>query len=240
MLNAHPSPLMLLVQANVEHEHEDAFNAWYYHHMPKLLEIPGFEWARRYVNVVGPTKYLALYKIRDATYLDSLLGPDTARRDARANREREKFDALLGLSDVRSNVYEQLSGSHFSNPFLCDDRPLSVVMADCVVPEKEQEFNAWYDHSHVPNLVQIPGYHAGARFRVLEHDALAWRPQGPKYLALYELENLAAIPALSDPEKMCDEAAAELARWQAYGVPLVDNMQWNVYRPIATHYPFVQ
>lgn len=238
-MDAHQSPLMLLVQANVEREHEEAFNAWYYHHVPRLLEIPGYSWGRRYVNVVGDTKYLALYAIESEAYLAAILGGDSTKRDARASAEREKFDALKGLSDFRSNVYEQISGTHFMNPLLQEDRPLSVVMVDCVVPEKEAEFNAWYDHSHVPNLVKIPGYRSGARFRTFDHPALEGRRQGPKYLALYELENVECIPSLADPDRMHVEAAAELARWQAYGVPLVDNMAWNVYRPIATHYSFV-
>ena len=237
-MDAHEHLLLLLVQANVEPQHEEAFNAWYYHHVPKLLEISGFRWGRRYVNVVGDTKYLALYEIADASYLESLLGPHPAKRDPRAHSEREKFDALLGLSDHRSNVYVQLSGTHFPNPLLRADRPLSVVMLDCAVPEREEQFNAWYDHSHVPNLTLIPGYVAGARFRTLEHPALAWRNQGPKYLALYELENLACIPSLADPEQMSEEAKAELGRFQAHGAALVDNMSWNVYRPIATHYSF--
>jgi hypothetical protein len=38
---------------------------------------------------------------------------------------------------------------------------------------------------------------------------------------------------------MRPEARAELANWSTYGVPLVANMSWNIYRPIATHWPFV-
>ena len=62
-MDAPEQPLLLLVQANVAPVHEETFNAWYYHHVPKLLEIPGYQWSRRYVNVVGDTKYLALYEI---------------------------------------------------------------------------------------------------------------------------------------------------------------------------------
>ncbi len=43
-LEVHMTPLLLLVQANVAPEHENAFNAWYYHHAPALLEIPGYGW----------------------------------------------------------------------------------------------------------------------------------------------------------------------------------------------------
>jgi len=229
-------PLLLLVQANVEPAHEHAFNAWYYHHVPALLEIPGYRWGRRYQGVVGDTKYMALYEIDDVASLELLMGPDADKRHPIANAEFEKFGRLQGLSGIRINVYQQLSGTHLGSPLLKDDLPLSVVMVDCVVPEKEAEFNAWYDRSHVPNLVQIPGYASGARFQLVEHPALTWLEMGPKYLALYEFDSLDCLPSLADPETMRPEAKAELQRWMEYGVPLVDNMSWNVYRPIAKHW----
>jgi len=229
-------PLLLLVQANVEARHEHAFNAWYYHHVPALLEIPGYRWGRRYQGVVGDIKYLALYEVEDAARLEHLIGPDADKRHPIANEEFGKFEQLQRLSDVRINVYQQLSGSHLGNPLLKDDLPLSVVMVDCVVPEKEAEFNAWYDRSHVPNLVQIPGYASGARFQLVDHPALEWLGMGPKYLALYEFESLDCLASLADPETMCPEAKDELGRWTEYGAPLVENMSWNIYRPIAKHW----
>ena len=229
-------PLLLAVQANVEERHDAAFNAWYYHHVPALMAIPGYRWGRRYQGVVGDTKYLALYGIEDGTFLERLIGADADKRDPIANGEFGKFDRLQGVSDVRINIYQQLSGSHLGNPLLNDDLPLSVVMVDCVVPEKEAEFNSWYDRSHVPNLLQIPGYASGARFQLLDHPALEWLGMGPKYLALYELDSLDCLASLTDPDAMRPEARDELARWMSYGMPLVDNMSWNVYRPIAKHW----
>ena len=62
-------PLLLLVQANVEAQHEGQFNAWSYHHVPALLEIPGYRWGRRYQAVRGDHKYLTLCEIEDAAFL---------------------------------------------------------------------------------------------------------------------------------------------------------------------------
>ena len=229
-------PLLLLVQANVVAQHESQFNAWSYHHVPALLEIPGYRWGRRYQAVRGDHKYLTLCEIEDAAFLEHLIGPDADRRHAIANQEFSKWEQLEGLSDIRINVYQQHSGSHLGSPFLKDDQPLSVVMVDCVVPEKEAAFNDWYDYSHVPNLLQIPGYASGARFQLFEHPALDWLGMGPKYLALYEFDGLGNLPSLADPETMCPEAREEFGRWMEFGAPLVDNMSWNVYRPIAKHW----
>jgi hypothetical protein len=237
-MDAHTGPLLLLVQANIAPEHEDQFNSWYYHHVPKLLEIPGWRWGRRYVGVKGDTKYLALYAVESVDQLALVMAADPALKDPRAVEERARFDAIPGKTDVVSNVYEQLSGSHLGNPFLTRDHYLSVVMADCADPVKEAEWNAWYDHSHVPNLVRIPGYLSGARFRVRTDPRFGPRPMGPKYLALYEWEGPHCLHTLGDPETMHPAARAELAEWHAYGLPLAANTSWNVYRPIASHQAF--
>ena len=121
-------------------------------------------------------------------------------------------------------------------PLLESDLPISVVAMDCADPAREGEFNAWYTHSHVPNLVRIPGYVSGARFRLVEHPALEWLKMGPKYLALYELRDLECIPSLSDPEQMRAEAAAEFEEYQSFAGPLSANMSWNIYRPLARHW----
>ncbi len=238
MMDAHRGPFLLLVQANIAPEHEDAFNSWYYHHVPKLLEIPGWLWGWRYVSVRGPIKYLALYSVADMDAMSLVFAANNADKDPRAIDERALFDAIPGKTDVRSMVYEQLSGPALGNPLLRDDHYINLVMADVKDPAKEAEWNAWYDHSHVPNLVRIPGYLAGARFRVRRDPRFGDKPMGPKYLALYEWEGPHCVADLTDPEKMLPEAKAELAEWHAYGRPLADNVQTNAYRPISKHVGF--
>ncbi len=236
-METHPNPLLLLVQANVTPEQEAAFNHYYYHHVPVLMEMPGYAWGRRYLNVMGDSKYLALYQIDDASYLKSLLGPNEDERHPIAKEEFGRFETLQGVSEVRINVYEQLSGTHLGHPLLEADFPISVVTMDCVDPAREADFNAWYTHSHVPNLVRIPGYVSGARFRLLEHPALEWLKMGPKYLALYELADLTCVPSLSDPEQMRPEAVAEFEQYRDFAAPLSGNLSWNIYRPLAKHWP---
>jgi antibiotic biosynthesis monooxygenase (ABM) superfamily enzyme len=45
-------------------------------------------------------------------------------------------------------------------------------------PKHEEEFNAWYNTEHLPDLLSLPGFLDGARY-VAEKG-------GPKYLAVYE------------------------------------------------------
>jgi hypothetical protein len=50
-----------------------------------------------------------------------------------------------------------------------------------VDPGHEDEFNRWYDTEHMGRLLAVPGFLSGARYRALRG--------GPKYLAMYELED---------------------------------------------------
>jgi hypothetical protein len=54
-------------------------------------------------------------------------------------------------------------------------------------PEREQEYNTWYDEIHLPELVALDGFVSARRLRPVNGD-------GP-YVALYEIEgdNLQAV-----------------------------------------------
>lgn len=61
------------------------------------------------------------------------------------------------------------------------------LLAALMEPEVtiEDEFNDWYDHEHLPNMRAIPGVLTGVRFIAVA----GW----PRYLALYDLEELATL-----------------------------------------------
>jgi hypothetical protein len=54
-------------------------------------------------------------------------------------------------------------------------------------PEREEDYNTWYDEVHLPELVALDGFVSARRLRPVDGD-------GP-YVALYEIEgdNLQAI-----------------------------------------------
>lgn len=64
-------------------------------------------------------------------------------------------------------------------------RGIFLVYTDLVDPKYEEEFNAWYDTEHLPELLALPGFLDAARY-------VATRG-GPKYLAVYELESAEAV-----------------------------------------------
>src|SRR5271157_6193306 len=57
---------------------------------------------------------------------------------------------------------------------------LLMVWSD-IDAEFEAEFNRWYDEEHISRLLQVPGFLSAGRYTALRG--------GPKYLAMYELED---------------------------------------------------
>ena len=229
------SELLLMVQMTCSPEHLEPFTLWYNSHLPNLLRIPGYQWAQRYVNLEGGTRFTALYGIRSADDLPALLQFGGPNLNPIAASEFSVFSTLQGISDPVSNVYERVSGASLRDPLLLSDRPLSIVTAD-VDPAHEEEWDRWYTESHLPGVLNVPGYACGARFRRLDHPALQGFNTGPKYLALYECDSEEVLPTLVPGDRIHPEARAELDRWQAYGALHARNFGWGFYRLISKHF----
>jgi len=62
---------------------------------------------------------------------------------------------------------------------------LFMVMVDVAPASAEPEFNAWYDDEHVPELLRVPGFLTGVRYRALQGS--------PRYVAMYDLADFSAL-----------------------------------------------
>lgn len=51
---------------------------------------------------------------------------------------------------------------------------------------QDEAFNAWYDNTHIPDVLRVPGFVAAQRFKLA--DTTPPQAFGHRYLALYELE----------------------------------------------------
>jgi hypothetical protein len=61
---------------------------------------------------------------------------------------------------------------------------LLFAFSDCKDPSKEKEFNDWYDNTHMPDMLQVPGFIKATRWMSADKKENEIR----KYLAMYELE----------------------------------------------------
>ncbi len=58
---------LLMLWTDVDAQHEAEFNRWYdEEHLDRLLKVPGFLSASRYVALRGGPKYLAMYELEEA------------------------------------------------------------------------------------------------------------------------------------------------------------------------------
>ena len=66
--------------------------------------------------------------------------------------------------------------------------PETLLLVNAVIdPAIEAEWNRWYNEKHLPEIVNCPGFRAGARY-VAEDEA-----GGRRYIAIYELDGPEAL-----------------------------------------------
>lgn len=63
------------------------------------------------------------------------------------------------------------------------DKILFVVESNCADPAREDEFNEWYNNTHVPDVLETPGV-----VRAVRYERMDPSEGQAKYLALYEIE----------------------------------------------------
>lgn len=62
-------------------------------------------------------------------------------------------------------------------------RWVAEVETNCADPNEENEFNEWYDKTHIPDMLQVPGFLRATRCEVFNPT------QGqPKFMTIYEVE----------------------------------------------------
>lgn len=98
---------------------------------------------------------------------------------------------------------------------------LLMVWTD-VDPQHEAEFNRWYDEEHIHRLLQVPGFLSAGRYEALKG--------GPKYLAMYELEDHTVLRSAAFLDTVRFQPSA--LRQQASGGYVGRNFLLNGYRQI--------
>jgi hypothetical protein len=61
-----------------------------------------------------------------------------------------------------------------------------MVTSRCTDPAREAEFNTWYDHTHLPDILSTPHFVAAQRYK-LAGPPMKSEPD-VRYLAIYEID----------------------------------------------------
>ena len=197
------------------------FNGWYsYHFVPHVIQAEGVVRARRFTNArpgMGPAQYIALYDIEAEDF-------ESAARDfRRRGRDELQKSAPEFFSLVGSSIYRHIApGDHpppreepaypskggpsgTSRPAPSEAKPLVktteaavyMVMSHCQDPAREDEFNSWYNHIHVPDLTPAKGCVGGTRWRNVSS-----KNDPSTYAAIYEFAADDLVAAMTDFQRL--------------------------------------
>jgi len=183
-------PVLIMIRTNVPPEMESEWNKWYdSQHIPARLDnAPGFISARRFETIDDNPKYLTLYDLAGETALTS--APYLKIRETEDALPPESFEAMTPrLPDFSRRLFEQIYPEQ--EAYRMPDAEILFVVAHDVPPEKEDEFNAWYNTEHIPIMLErVPGFITARRFVAVQPQlpprVSDWLIR-PKYLTLYDL-----------------------------------------------------
>lgn len=245
-----PSGLFVVFTSCREPWRHEEFNRWYSHtHLPDLSRATGFVGARRFVNILpgrGPTQYLALYSFESPDLLASV---NDLRRLAgvavAAGRHIDFLDVgwLSVYREIDPGEYEPVSGApsaagprdfNWGTPSRKPPAPTLpraalLAFTDCTDPKREEEFNRWYSHVHVPDTAEAAGVVKGTRYRNEQPG------QAPSdYLALYEIEgaDTRAITDTLDRMGRTGNAHARIDCYRHMGAYLFQEIDASAYQPL--------
>ena len=171
---------LLVVWADVPQNKEEEFNRFYNEeHMAERLAIPGFLSAARYEAVLNGPKHLAFYELESPEVLES---PEYMEVRRNPTEWTQRFGPNIVGDPYIRNTYEMILPTALNDEISGSGMaPALQIGRMDIPPEREDEWNDWYDKVYVPNYEKVPGVIRGRRFRTIRGE--------PAYLTVYEFEN---------------------------------------------------
>jgi hypothetical protein len=172
----------LVVLSNPTEGLEDEYNAWYNNqHLDDVVAIPGYSSAQRFkllIPMAGDLKHRYL-----ATY------------DMDAETPEQADAAVVALTTTAMDISNALdSGGVLAGVFeVCGPGAKAaggeqtgacrLVVFTNAAAGRDDEFNAWYNDVHIPEMVAVPGFTSGERYRF--YKAMGDGEFTGKYLSIY-------------------------------------------------------
>ena len=139
---------------------EDEFHDWYdTEHVPERLAVPGFINAERWIGSANPRQSVALYDLDSVGVLHSppylAVGGDNGTPWTK--RVTGRTTSLIRLEG------EQILPGDALAPV--GQAAALLLIAMNAAPDREHEFNEWYNTEHLPALAAVPGVLCARRYR---------------------------------------------------------------------------
>ncbi len=229
------SPVINIIGSRCRPEEEAKFNEWYNNtHIPMLMRYEGLKAVERFkILVENPdySTYIAVY------HYDNLKGlEERAKSPSSAEAAAEVKTTWPEGLDIRWRV-SYIEHKKWSTPGasqLSTNTVIHIVGVNGPAPEKDAEFNEWYDKTHVPWLMKTGTISQSARYQITQPNNVsltnlkALIKDYPTYLAVYYFANQKKYEEFSDhPERLA--AIKELDEHWPNGI---GRMWWVQYQLI--------
>jgi hypothetical protein len=173
----------LIAAMNVGRAAEDEFQDWYdTEHLPERQRVPGFLLCERWIGAADRRVSVATYDLETVGVLQTpaYLAIGGENLSPWSRRVTGLVDRLMRFEGEQILPGDQLPPGNAGG---------LLLNAMNIPPEREAEFNDWYDKEHIPALAAVPGVLCARRFRGTSGNR--------RYVALYHL----AIPEVVESDE---------------------------------------
>lgn len=195
---------MLLVLQTPRTGREDEHRDWYLStHLPDVCAVPGVLRGEYASAVPGPVG--SRWSNAAVYWLDGDPAVIVNEVFRRAGAGEMKLSDTLDPERTMMAIATALTPRRTSDSTVevdAADRQLYIVLTNATEGD-DDAFNAWYDGTHLGDVLAVPGFTAAQRFRLVDHPAL--KPCPYRYLAIYEVASAAAADAFAE---MADRAGS--------------------------------
>jgi hypothetical protein len=84
-------------------------------------------------------------------------------------------------------------------------RTIVLVFTNCADPARGKEFNDWYDNTHVPDVLETPGFVSCTRYEMVGDPG----PGQGNFLAIYEVESDDLLATMAGLQQRVAQLAAQ-------------------------------
>jgi hypothetical protein len=169
---------LLLMAFDFSPAHADEFHDWYdLEHVPERLRVPGFLNAERWIDEENPNLHVATYDLQShgVLYSEPYFKVSGANQSPWTKRATAISRRLL-----------RFEGSQIVPGDLAAPEGAGGLLVAAITPKPgtEEEFTAWYNQEHLPQLAAVPGVLAARRFQAGD------RASERQFVALYHLADV--------------------------------------------------
>jgi hypothetical protein len=158
---------------------EDEFHDWYdTEHLPERQRVPGFLACERWIGAEDRKVSVATYDLESVAVLKSpaYLAIGGENLSPWSKRVTGRVERLMRFEGDQILPGDQLPPASTGG---------LLLNAMNIAPEREAEFNEWYDKEHIPALGAVPGVLCARRFRGTSGNR--------RYVALYHLADPSVV-----------------------------------------------